>query len=158
MAEADQVTTMPSGDDAEALRTEGQKNERTRFEELNKFFKDKPEFVNEMFAVGHDLEKAKVEFSLRETARLQKENEELKATIEELQATNERLAASVGSKDGGAAVTFSIGREGADSEDFNSIAKARAKELGVPLHEAMSELSEERPELWAKHQRLGRTG
>lgn len=90
--------------------------------------------------------------SLRETARLQTENEVLKEQIAELQATNDRLIASAGSKDGGAAVPFSTGRE-----DFNSIAKVRAKALGIPLHDAMSDLSVARPELWAKH-RLSKTG
>ena len=126
--------------EAENKRPENENSElRERITRIREEFKEDPGFALEQIEKGASLLEARA------------------AYVEVLRAKNEKLQAQLKSRDessSGQTLDTSIAQpkgSGQGDGDFIKLAKARAKERGIPLHVAMSELSEERPELYKKY-------
>jgi len=144
MAEEEKQTVEPTvASDAEALkaaRTEGVEAERARFARLQEKWPERAQFVTEQFAKGHDVAEAEGEFKDLEIAELK----------EKLAAATENKPEPKAGEEGAEAAPFSQAPEAAGDESLMALAETRAREKGISLADAMSEVAAEKPELAEK--------
>lgn len=143
-ATTEAATETLEGLNPDELRQEGAARERKRFAGLAERFDDAA-FVVEQFKAGHDADEALGIWDQRELARMKAENERLAS---ENEALKKRPAPDSTGPD---AVSFDDSDESSDGGDFMAVSKARAKADGCKLHEAMSKIAREQPELHAAY-------
>lgn len=106
-----------------------------------------PAFVLEMFESGASMAEAETAWLKKETAKYVEELAALKAENEALK----KAAPKAEPKPVGAKPVEFTGEQPTDGGDFMQTAKALAAEKKLPLHQAMSRVAKEQPELHAAY-------
>lgn len=146
-------------EEIEAARKAGADDMSKRIVLLKAEFPDRSEFVLDQAAKGHTVQEAKADFSEVLLGEKKTSDEILAARDAEILELKEAQNSAAGSsgepaESPGTDATQFTGAADSDPKSFVMLSRARAKQEGCKLHEAMSYISLTNPQAWQEHNGL----